>query len=186
MLLDRQGRCLKTNRFGLSIMGLPESEVFGRRLSEFFPEHVRPAIEDAVEKVLTGEQSSFDAEQTLPDRPVVIWHAILNPIYDHSGGINGFVGIFSDITEYKLAEAALIDSEEKYRTLFESASDAIFIVDAEGSDIGRIVSANNAAAIMHGYKVEELNMMRISDLDTHDDSVQAAERREEKGSGLFS
>lgn len=157
-------------------MGFPESEVTGRKLVDFFPEHSRPAIEAAVEKVLTGQQSSFDTIQILPDRPSIIWNAILNPIYDRTGKINGFVGIFSDITERKSSEEALLDSEEKYRTLFDSASDAIFIIDAESSDAGRIISANNAAARMHGYTIEELTRMRINDLDTPESSRQAEER----------
>jgi two-component system sensor histidine kinase AtoS len=59
------------------------------------------------------------------------------------------------------------ESENRYRTLFESAGDAIFILDAEGENAGRIVSANRAAAEMHGYTVNELEGMNIiSDLDT--------------------
>ncbi len=48
------------------------------------------------------------------------------------------------------------ESEHRYRTLFESAGDAIFILDAEGSNEGCILSANSAAATMYGCTVEEL------------------------------
>jgi two-component system sensor histidine kinase AtoS len=58
------------------------------------------------------------------------------------------------------------DSEKRYRMLFENASDAIFILDAEGEHAGMIVAANRAAADMHGYAVEELVTMNITDLDT--------------------
>jgi two-component system sensor histidine kinase AtoS len=50
--------------------------------------------------------------------------------------------------------------------LFESAGDAIFILEAAGANAGRIVSANQAAADMHGYTVEELLELKIQDLDT--------------------
>jgi two-component system sensor histidine kinase AtoS len=60
----------------------------------------------------------------------------------------------------------LEDSEGRYRTLFENASDAIFILEAEGEHAGRIVAANRAAADMHGYSAEELVSMNITDLDT--------------------
>ena len=61
------------------------------------------------------------------------------------------------------------ESENRYRTLFESAGDAIFILDTEGENAGRIVSANKAAADMHGYTVNELEGMNlIRDLDTPD------------------
>ncbi|MBU0679921.1 MAG: PAS domain S-box protein [Proteobacteria bacterium] len=55
--------------------------------------------------------------------------------------------------------------QKRYRMLFESAGDSIFILEAEGKGAGRIISANKAAADTHGYAVEELHNMHISDLD---------------------
>ncbi len=55
--------------------------------------------------------------------------------------------------------------QQRYRMLFESAADSIFIMEAEGEEAGRIISANKAAADAHGYSVEELTGMHIRDLD---------------------
>jgi two-component system, NtrC family, sensor histidine kinase AtoS len=60
------------------------------------------------------------------------------------------------------------ESEKRYRHLFESAADAIFILSAEEGTVGKILQANQAAARMHGYTVEELMTMNIGDLDTPD------------------
>jgi two-component system sensor histidine kinase AtoS len=60
------------------------------------------------------------------------------------------------------------ESEKRYRTLFESAEEAIFILDVEGEKAGRIVAANKAAAEMHDYTVDELLRLNIKDLDTPD------------------
>ncbi len=68
------------------------------------------------------------------------------------------------------------DSEKRYRMLFENASDAIFILEAEGEDAGRIVAANRAAADMHGYSTEELVSMKITDLDTPEAAQEAPGR----------
>jgi len=57
------------------------------------------------------------------------------------------------------------ETQKRYRMLFESAGDAIFILEAEGEDAGRIVSANKAAAQLHDYTVNELLEMNIRDLD---------------------
>jgi len=58
------------------------------------------------------------------------------------------------------------ESEKRYRMLFEKAGDAIFIVDAEGKNVGQIVNANEAAAAMHGFAAEELMGLNIiRDLD---------------------
>jgi PAS domain S-box-containing protein len=69
------------------------------------------------------------------------------------------------------------ENEKRYRLLFESAGDAIFMLEAEGEDAGRIVSANRAAADMHGYTMDELLKLNlIRDLDSQDDSSDAPER----------
>jgi PAS domain S-box-containing protein len=60
----------------------------------------------------------------------------------------------------------LEESEKRYRMLFESAGDAIFIIDAEEGNRGCIVAANRAAAEMHGYAPEELLGANISIVDT--------------------
>jgi two-component system sensor histidine kinase AtoS len=69
------------------------------------------------------------------------------------------------------------ESENRYRTLFESAGDAIFIVEAEGDRRGNIVDANRAAAEMHGYSVDELLQLNlIKDLDVPEAAQKAPER----------
>ncbi len=60
------------------------------------------------------------------------------------------------------------ESEKRYRLLFESAADAIFILAAEGEQVGKILKTNQAAAKMHGYSAEELLTMNIKELDTPD------------------
>ena len=65
-------------------------------------------------------------------------------------------------------EKKLRESELRYHTLFEGASDAIFILDAEGGNVGRIVDANQASAEMHGYSIDELRGLNIRDLDAPD------------------
>ena len=68
------------------------------------------------------------------------------------------------------------ESEKRYRMLFESAADAIFLLEAEPPDAGKIVAANRASAEMHGYTVEELLTLNMRDLDAPD-AVNGAEDR---------
>ena len=71
------------------------------------------------------------------------------------------------------------ESERRYRTLFESAGDAIFIIDIEGEKAGDIVEANPAAAEMHGYSMEELLKLNlVKDLDAPDATAEAPQRIE--------
>ncbi len=70
--------------------------------------------------------------------------------------------IIHDITERKQAIDALRRSENRFKTLFEKASDGILIMDAKG----KIVSVNESFARMHGYNVDELLSMSLRTLDT--------------------
>lgn len=87
------------------------------------------------------------------------------PVYDRNGDFNGYLGTVSDITIEKLALIALRKSEEKYRTLVEQASDAIYIVNTEG----RLVTVNPSAVRMSGYSEEELLKMSIYDFVSPED-----------------
>ena len=78
--------------------------------------------------------------------------------------------------ELKRHVDAIEESETRYRVLFESAVDAIFIIDTEGERAGRIVAANQAAAKMHGYEVEELQELFIGDLDLPSDALGVPDR----------
>jgi PAS domain S-box-containing protein len=68
------------------------------------------------------------------------------------GEIREWVGSLTDVTEQRRAEAAVRASEERYRSLFESTSDAVLIGAADGT----YVDANLAAAEMLGTPLERL------------------------------
>lgn len=75
-----------------------------------------------------------------------------------------------DVTEARLATAALRASEDRYRQFFEAAPDAVFLLSGSPEDTGRILDANTKAADSHGYTREELLTMFIDDLDVQEDA----------------
>jgi PAS domain S-box-containing protein len=68
------------------------------------------------------------------------------------GEIREWVGSLTDVTEQRRAEAALRESEARYRSLFESTTDAVLIGDLDGT----YIEANPAAAEMLGVSLERL------------------------------
>lgn len=77
------------------------------------------------------------------------------------------VGFGMDITDLKVYENSLAESERKYRDLFESSLDLIQSVDATG----RFVFWNKAWLNQLGYSADELSIMNIFDLITEDDQT---------------
>lgn len=71
-----------------------------------------------------------------------------------------------DITERKRMENIVDKSELKYRTLFDSSGDAIFIYDFDG----KIFETNQVACDQFGYSREEIVALNLKDLDTSTDS----------------
>ena len=77
--------------------------------------------------------------------------------------INGATCILSvtnDITERKAAEDALSESEQRFRTLVEQATDALFVVDTDG----QLIDVNQEACHTLGYTREELLQLSVPDV----------------------
>ena len=67
------------------------------------------------------------------------------PLFDNENNVSGVLGVYEDVTLRKEMEKKLSDSELKFRTLFNNASDAIFIMDNE-----TIIDCNTSTLEMFG------------------------------------
>lgn len=74
------------------------------------------------------------------------------PMRDEAGRVLMWVGSSTDIFDIKQTEAALLDSEIRYRRLFQTAKDGILILDATS---GKVVDANPFMSALLGYSHEE-------------------------------
>jgi len=72
---------------------------------------------------------------------------IASPLYDATGNITGAIQVIRDITENKRVEQSLRESEEQYRSLFESSKDAIFLLENT-----RFKKCNSQAVVLFGCK----------------------------------
>ncbi|MEI6178868.1 MAG: PAS domain S-box protein, partial [Verrucomicrobiota bacterium] len=85
-------------------------------------------------------------------------------LLDEQGGLMGYQSMLQDVTEHREIEAALHESEGKYRKLHESIRDAFVSVDMAG----RILEYNLAYQEMLGYPDEELRRLTYNEITPED------------------
>lgn len=89
-------------------------------------------------------------------------------IYDDAKALTGVVVTFRDITEKKAAEQRLIESENRFRRIFDDAATGIAIATLER----RFVDCNRAYCEMLGYTAEELKKLSFDDITHPDDQAE--------------
>lgn len=137
-------------------------------------------------KLLEGKKSDPDTmrylkRQMVDNKPFILntifhkksgdfyWSRITGqPMYDEAGNVNQYFAIQEDTTARKLAKIDLQDSEKRYRALFHSNSQPMFIYDKATL---RFTEVNESAVNTYGYTPDEFNNMVTSDL--LEDSVKA-------------
>jgi PAS domain S-box-containing protein len=163
-VLDAEGRITFANRAALDMLGYGADELVGKeqhgtvhsRRADGTP---HPAEECPVMEVLrTGEPlRDYETVYTRGDGSLFPVLCTSAPIRN-GGQVAGAVMTFHDISERRRAEAKLQESEERFRTLAETASDVIVTIDAES----RILFINPAVRKVFGYKPEELTGQSLS------------------------
>jgi PAS domain S-box-containing protein len=110
---------------------------------------------------------SFETEEYCKDGSTILVENKATLLRDAEGKPVGILGVSRDITERKQADYALQVSEERFRQLFNNASDAIFLHEVrDDGKPGVFIEVNDAACHKLGYTREELMNMEVSDINT--------------------
>jgi diguanylate cyclase (GGDEF)-like protein/PAS domain S-box-containing protein len=158
---DREGRVLYVNQATERIFGFTAEEAIGTLLLDTGPgsaaenalltKMVKQAFDEGVANSLEMQWSTVRGKR--------YFDVLHIPEKDEAGSVVSVLGIGHDITDRKLAEEALRSSEERYRRIVDTASEGIWMVDANG-----VTSFVNARmADMLGYEMGDMVGSRIDD-----------------------
>jgi PAS domain S-box-containing protein len=135
--------------------GLVRDQVVGRRVTEALP----GIEEDEFDWIGTyGKVALEGGGVTLEQysEPLDRWYSVIAYAPQHGF----FATIFDDITERKNAEAAILENERKYRELFETSIDTVFLSSLDGT----LIDVNSAGEDLTGYTYDELIHLTVADL----------------------
>ena len=161
-ITDLSGAIEYVNPAFLAITGYALPEVLGQNPRVLKSGFTSPEIYEEMWRTLTrGEVWRGELVNKKKNGDVYHERAVIAPVADETGQVTHYVALKEDISERKRAEAALRESELRYRELFDLESDAIMLLEA---DSGRIIRANQAAGVLYGWSPAELEQMRNVDV----------------------
>ncbi len=111
--------------------GRPLSEIVGRKLSEVMDAATYEARRPYVERALAGESLSYEVDLRRPTGTIVT-EVVHVPHCGSDGRVVGFYAVVRDITDRKVAERALVESEERFRSIANSAPVPIWVSRLDG------------------------------------------------------
>jgi len=163
---DLAGRLTSMNLAGQKFLGRKPAEIIGNSFfavfgiipesngfaGSFGPHEAREFQHQFVARSAAGEDRWLDL--------------IVSPITDKLNETIGFRGLARDVTERKRFEEALRDSEGRYKLLFESTPQPIWVYN---EDTLNFLAVNEAATRTYGYTREEFLAMTVDDIRARED-----------------
>ncbi|MBF0274448.1 MAG: PAS domain S-box protein [Nitrospinae bacterium] len=158
---DSKGNYLLVNSAFAELFGKKTQELVGKNNIDIFSKDVATEIvKNDMSVIQSGKTTTFEDEFVINDEKKIF--LTTKGVYKGKDNeILGIFGISKDITDRKLVENTIKESEKKFREMFQCHSAAMFLVDPEE---GSIIDANDSAATFYCYTKDELRNMKLSEL----------------------
>jgi len=158
-IADEKERIIAWNKYAEQLLKMDEKDLFLRNVKTLYPdeEWKRIRSENIRQKGMKHKLETKMLKKNGESFEVKISICVLRGA---QGKIIGSVGIIEDLTKLKTAERKLIESEEKYKTIFENTAAAITITDENEN----IISWNKYAEKLLGMDKNDLYMKPVKSL----------------------
>jgi PAS domain S-box-containing protein len=159
LILDPDHRIFMVNRAALRMTGFAEDDLIGKYCYEIF--HPGSEIPDSCPLKKIRESAELQAAETTIEVFSRSFQVACTRIAGHSGRLEKFLHVATDIKERDNAVSALKRSQQQYRNLFNESRDAVYFTSREG----RVIDGNRAFFDLFGYTREEmLETLHVSEL----------------------
>ena len=176
-LLDIDGRVTTWNAGAERIKGYRAGEIIGSHFSRFYtPEDLAAGVPERALRT-ASETGRFEIQgwRVRKDGSRFWANVVIDAIRDRNGELIAFAKITRDMSERVGAQAALRESEERFRILVQGVADyAIYMLDPEG----RITNWNLGGERIKGYPADEIIGRHFSIFFTPEDSARGEPERE--------
>ncbi|MCB9873502.1 MAG: PAS domain S-box protein [Planctomycetaceae bacterium] len=161
--LDLEGTILYINHV---VAGLDRDQVIGTSAFDYLPPDGQVIFRDAMEQVRsTCAPYQYEIEGAGPKGQMAWYSCRLGPVL-RDDQVVGLTLLTSDISKQRKGEAALRESEQFFRSVFEQAAVSVALIETK---TGRFVRVNNKCAEFSGHTVEELQEMTFMDISHPDE-----------------
>jgi len=151
VVVDRDYRYLIANHAFLNYRGMKSEDIIGRRIPEILnPGVFETTVKEKLDECFRGNVVKYEMRYTYPTRGERELCIALFPI-EGRNGVERVASVLRGVTETRRAEAALRNSEKRYRTLFEKSVAGVAIIAIDG----HVIHCNEAWASIFGYLTAE-------------------------------
>lgn len=175
-MIDPDGIITSWNSGAKRFKGYEEAEILGQHFSRFYTEKDRLAglPQRALDTAIREGRFEGEGWRVRKDGTHFWSHVVIDPIIDPTGKLLGFAKITRDLTDRKMAEETLKQSEQQFRLLVQSVTDyAIYMLSPEG----RLTNWNPGAQRIKGYRPEEVIGKHFSIFYTPEDQAAGEPQR---------
>lgn len=151
------------------LYGYSVAEAIGNTVTMLVPPDQTSEIPGILDRIRQGETIEYiEVVRVARDGRRIDVALTISPVRGHDGAVIGAATIARDITQRRLAEAALHEVEERFQSAFSAAAIGMALVSPEG----RFLQVNRSLCHLLGYAEEELLAASFQAI-THPDDLEA-------------
>jgi len=152
LITDIEDRILFANKRMSEMSGYKVDEMIGKKGYEIFldPKDKKLILEKNKHR-LANKTDTYEIQMRKKDGTKYWVRISGTPFKNSRGNIQGTLGVINDITDFRLAQRLVKESEDRYKSVVEQVNEVIYQTDS----VGKLIFVNNYWTQLTAYKINE-------------------------------